>query len=89
MFSNSLTYCCCLVKHSFIYIASKDMASPLDIQHQGNFSALDCTVILLRLSTTPFVTNEAVCNVKSRSGPSVYVFSEPESLFEGRDDLLN
>ena len=48
------------------------MESPLDIQHQGNFSALDGTVILLRLLTTPFVTNEAVWNVKSRSGPSVY-----------------
>ena len=74
------------MQYSFIYIPSDDMESPLDIQHQGNFSALDCTVILLRLLTTPFVTNEVVWNVKSRSGPSVYVFS---ARVEGRDDLLN
>ena len=65
------------------------MESPLDIQHQGNFSALDGTVILLRLLTTPFVTNEAVWNVKSRSGLGVCMCSQSESLFEGRDDLLN
>ena len=63
------------MQHSFIYVPTDDVESPLDIKHQGNFSALSYTVIFLRLLTTPYVTNEAVCNVKSRSGPSLYVFS--------------